>query len=334
MEETRAELSGICILLSLALSSYMLQKRRRKMLEWENPCLVEENRLKAHVELCSFDDIDEALQCAGTSDCSLSCNTLSLNGEWKFHLSIGVDSLQPFYQSSFDVTTWNTITVPSCWQQKGYDVAIYTNIKYPFDVNPPFVPKDNPIGNYRTEFVLPEHLIHNRSLELHFGGVDSAFHVWLNGHYVGYSTDSRLPAEFDITPFVTTDGVNTLAVRVYRWSCGSYLEDQDMWWLSGIYRDVSIRSISKVARITDYKWSCDVNAYLVGASKRATVQVQVSLESNVNWTDGNFSCTVQLRDDSLEILDAKFQKLLKALFIEVVDENLNYLIHIKGFQYL
>ncbi len=140
----------------------------------------------------------------------------------------------------FDDSDWPEITVPSNWQLQGYDKPIYTNVKYPFVDNPPFVPKDNPTGIYRCYFDLPVNW-QGRQQRIIFDGVNSAFHLWCNGIWIGYSQDSRLPAEFDLSKQLVL-GKNQITVMVMRWSDGSYLEDQDMWWLSGIFRDVSLLS--------------------------------------------------------------------------------------------
>lgn len=168
----------------------------------------------------------------------------SLNGEWKFHWS-PKPSERPvsFHGTSFDAAGWDTITVPSNWEMKGFDIPIYTNFRYPRPVKtfgqlPRIDHDDNPVGSYIRSFTLPAAWLENdHRIHIHFGGVMSAFHAWVNGTHVGYSQDSMLPAEFDITGLVTP-GENRLAVEVYRWSDGSYLEDQDMWRFSGIYRDV------------------------------------------------------------------------------------------------
>ena len=130
---------------------------------------------------------------------------------------------------------------------QGFGQPIYTNIIYPFTPNPPHVPADNnPTGCYRRTFTLDE-TWKDRKLILCFEGVDSAFELFLNGKFIGYSTGSRIPAEFDITNHVV-DGKNQLAVKVYRWSVGTYLEDQDQWWLSGIFREVYIHAVNRVGR--------------------------------------------------------------------------------------
>uniref|UniRef100_A0A7N0V4Z8 beta-galactosidase n=1 Tax=Kalanchoe fedtschenkoi TaxID=63787 RepID=A0A7N0V4Z8_KALFE len=178
----------------------------------------------------------------------------SLSGYWRFFLAPDVKSVpEKFHESRFQDSTWERLPVPSNWQLHGFDKPIYTNVVYPFPVTPPFVPEDNPTGCYRTYFHIPTDW-RGRRILLHFEAVDSAFYAWVNGVLVGYSQDSRLPAEFEITDYCHPCGSeekNVLAVQVFRWSDGSYLEDQDHWWLSGIHRDVLLLSKPQVF-ITDY----------------------------------------------------------------------------------
>lgn len=173
---------------------------------------------------------------------------LSLDGLWKFKWSKDPQGRpSDFWKKDFDASSWDDITVPGNWQTQGYGIPIYTNWTYPFKKEPPYVTKEpssqywsylhrNPVGSYITDFTLDRK---DRRYILHFDGVKSAFYVWVNGHRVGYSQNSMSPAEFDITPYVRC-GNNRLAVEVYRWSDGSYLEDQDMWRFSGIFRSVGI----------------------------------------------------------------------------------------------
>lgn len=206
--------------------------------DWENPQIVGINKLPYHVSL------------ALPSERANHEEWLSLDGRWKFQWSKDPDCRpSDFYREDFDASSWDNIVVPGNWQMQGYGIPIYTNSDYPFKKAPPYVthnpPKHffnydhrNPVGSYLTTFNLPlkdkdKHFL------LHFDGVKSAFYVWVNGKRVGYSQSSMSPAEFDITPYVRK-GQNRLAVEVYRWSDGSYLEDQDMWRFSGIYRSVGI----------------------------------------------------------------------------------------------
>ncbi len=167
--------------------------------------------------------------------------TLSLNGRWRFQiLGRPDDTPADFATGGTDGREWSDISVPGHWELQGFGQPIYTNIQYPFTPTPPRVPAENPTGLYRTEFDLPGHW-ENRPVFITFEGVDSCLELWLNGHRVGYSQVSRCPAEFNLTPALRP-GRNILAARVLRWCDGTYLEDQDMWWLSGIFRDVWLRS--------------------------------------------------------------------------------------------
>lgn len=168
-----------------------------------------------------------------------SSNKISLNGEWKF-LYLEAPELSPegFMNEKANSCTWDTIDVPSVWQLRGYDKMHYTDVLYLFPVNPPFVPSQNPTGIYKKAVILDDKWLENDTI-LKFHGVDSAYDLWVNGVHAGYGKVSRLPGEFDITKYVHA-GENDITVRVYKWSDGTYLEDQDMWWLSGIYRDVEL----------------------------------------------------------------------------------------------
>jgi beta-galactosidase len=211
-----------------------------------NPQINGKNRLPARAFFVPYASEQEALKKSNSS------REKSLNGTWKFHWSKN-PQLRPeeFYEMGFDCSSWNDIQVPGSWELQGFDAPIYTDVRYPFPANPPYVPEDyNPVGSYKTRFELPEGW-RNLNVILHFRGVESAFHCWVNGHYVGYSEDSRLPAEFYISSFLKA-GSNELAVEVYRYSDGSYLEDQDYWKYSGIERDVKLIARPKAA-IRDFE---------------------------------------------------------------------------------
>ncbi|MFG2802476.1 glycoside hydrolase family 2 TIM barrel-domain containing protein [Streptomyces pseudovenezuelae] len=171
--------------------------------------------------------------------------TIALDGDWRFRLASGLDDLTgDLAAPEFDDSAWDLLAVPSCWQMTGlpgeprYGAPAYTNILYPFPVDPPRVPRQNPTGEYRREFDVPDGFPASAAV-LRFEGVDSAFAVWLNGIRLGDGKGSRLTTEFDASTALRP-GRNVLAVRVHQWSSGSYLEDQDMWWLSGIFRSVSV----------------------------------------------------------------------------------------------
>ena len=217
--------------------------------DWENHLLTNRKRLEPRAFYIPYLNSEKAL--CGKPD--MGDGFISLNGQWDFHYAqTPVEAPENFQTEKFDSNDWDKIPVPSCWQMLGYGHPHYTNANYPFPVDPPRVPTENPTGCYRREFII-ENDLKDRQIFLRFEGVDSAFHVWINGKEAGFSKGSRLPAEFDITKF-TRPGKNILAVKVYQWSDGSYMEDQDMWWLSGIFRSVYILSRPKV-HVYDFQTS-------------------------------------------------------------------------------
>jgi beta-galactosidase/evolved beta-galactosidase subunit alpha len=237
--------------------------------DWENPGLVERQRLAPRATFVPFDS--EADPAAG--GWGQSSRFRMLNGRWRFcYLDAPCAGPAGFAETEFDDSSWDDITVPGHWQLQGYGRPHYTNVIYPFPTDPPRVPSENPTGLYRREFVIPEGWV-DRQVILHFAGVDSMFTVWVNGREVGMSKGSRLPAEFDITDAVTP-GRNLLAVRVLQWSDASYIEDQDMWWLSGIFRDVYLLALPRVA-IFDYS----VRTHLGDEGPAGRLEVAVSLRN-------------------------------------------------------
>ena len=219
---------------------------------WEDPSVNGINRMPARATLSSYATREEAR----TGGPSASERVRSLNGTWRFTYASEPDEapVPPVRPNASD--GWGGIPVPANWELEGYGTPIYTNVPYPFSpVDPPWVPSEgNAVGTYQRAFEVPDAWA-NQQITLHFGGVSSAFYVWVNGEKVGYSEDSRLPAEFDVTPFVET-GQNTVTVQVLRWSDGSYLEDQDHWRLSGLHREVYLEArppvhISDIAVRTD-----------------------------------------------------------------------------------
>ena len=225
------------------------------MHDWENPAVLGINKLPYHATLQL------------PSKWKACKEIVSLDGQWLFHWSRNPEERPAdFYREDYDVSGWDKITVPGNWQLQGYGVPIYININYPFVRNRPSVttepPKDwtayenrNPVGSYVTFVEVTKEMM-RQNLILHFGGVHSAFYVWVNGQKVGYSQNSMSPAEFDVTKYVR-EGRNKLAVEVYRWSDGSYLEDQDMWRLSGIFREVQLW-VRPLVHIADYFFTADL----------------------------------------------------------------------------
>jgi beta-galactosidase len=222
--------------------------------DWENPAVVGRNRELPHATLMPYLSWEKAVRAERFAS---SCY-LSLNGIWKFKWSKNpAERPKDFFRPDFDATRWADIRVPGNWQLQGYGKPYYLNHPYVFEKNPPYIQKHyNPVGSYRREFQIPD-FWEGRQVFLHFDGVESAFYVWINGHRVGYSQGSRTPAEFNITRYLQP-GKNLLAVEVYRWSDGSYLECQDFWRLSGIFRNVYLFSTPSV-HIRDFELSCDLD---------------------------------------------------------------------------
>lgn len=206
---------------------------------WEDPSVTQLNRLPAHCPLASYPSVEAALDDADNA-IPVSRNRIFLNGLWKFALYQKPEEVpSEVVCKEFNDDSWQNIAVPSNWQlQDTDDNPIYTNIQYPFEPTPPKVPSHNPTGVYRTTFNISD-VWQRGYTRICFDGVSAALYLWCNGHFVGYSQDSRLPAEFDLSSFISL-GENQLTAVVLRWSDGSYLEDQDMWWLSGIFRDVTL----------------------------------------------------------------------------------------------
>jgi beta-galactosidase len=204
---------------------------------WETPELTSINRLPMRATLYPFANVKSAL----AGDPGKSPWVVSMNGKWKFRLFERPEAVKPQQLGlKCKDSKWDRIQVPGNWTMQGYDHPHYTNSQMPFKNNPPLVPDNNPTGVYRTSFRLPANW-KSRRVVIHFGGVESCFYLYLNGQLLGMSKDSRLPAEFDLTDFLKP-GQNQLAVMVIRWSDGSYLEDQDHWWMAGIHREVYLYS--------------------------------------------------------------------------------------------
>lgn len=267
--------------------------------EIEDPECLGINKEQAHATLMPYADITEALMAKRHE----SSYCLSLNGMWKFNW-VSWPQKRPveFYKPTFDVSSWKEIPVPSNWQIYGYGTPYYKNKGYTFQTDFPYVmsvpPKEytayeerNPVGSYRRDFDIPVEW-DKREIFISFDGVDAGFFIWINGEKIGYSVNSRNVAEFDITKYVKP-GKNTVAVEVYRYTAGSYLEDQDMWRLSGIFRNVTVWSTPKL-HIRDFfiKTNLDVN-YL-----DATVEVLAKVKNYGNKTVKGSELSITLWDGS------------------------------------
>ena len=245
----------IFILMLVAAILMMKKEKTHKMNnDWEDQTVFQINREEPRAHFFPFESEALALK----NDKSLSNYFQSLNGAWKFHFA--KDPAQKavgFEETDHDVSSWENINVPGHWEMQGWSVPIYLDEEYPFPPDPPFVPHDyNAVGSYVKTFELDENW-NGRDIFIHFGGVRSAFYFWLNGEFIGYSQGSKTPAEFDITDKVIT-GDNRIAVQVYRFSDGSYLEGQDTWRVSGLERDVYLYAVPKT-RISDLFVKAELN---------------------------------------------------------------------------
>jgi beta-galactosidase len=237
--------------------------------DWENEQVYQINRQPARATFTPYATAEQAL--ANERAKSPWLKSLSSKDAWRFNWVPHPDQRpRNFYQPDFDDSAWKPFPVPANWELNGFGTPMYISAGYAFKIDPPRVMGDpkpeyttfqerNPVGSYRRTFETPSSW-KDRRVFIHFGGVQSAFYVWVNGQQVGYSEGSMEPAEFDLTPYLKTDGTkNILAVEVYRWSDGSYLEDQDSWRFSGIFRDVFLYSTADV-RIADFAVRTDLDA--------------------------------------------------------------------------
>jgi len=252
--------------------------------------MIGQNKEPPHNTSIPYQDMNSALE--GKFESSIYYK--SLNGKWKFNW-VKKPSERPknFYKVNYDVSNWDEIIVPSNWQMHGYDIPIYTNIRYPYSISLENIPsidhENNPVGSYRLEFEVPNEF-YQRETFIHFDGVNSAFYIWVNGNKVGYSQGSMTPAEFNITKFLQ-EGINILAVEVYRWSDGSYLEDQDMWRFSGIYREVYLYSTPKI-HIRDFFVYCTLDENY----ENALLNIKIKLKNYSNIEAKNYKVEIALLD--------------------------------------
>jgi len=292
------------ILSILFLSTYFSNSQQIEKPEWDNPDIIEINKLPAHCTILPYASDQDAI----VDDCNLSPWYQSLNGNWKFHwVRKPADRPVDFYKPDYDVNDWDDIPVPSNWEIEGYGIPIYVNQPYEFtdDPNPPDIPHDyNPVGSYRTTFSIPKDW-KDRQVILHFGAVKSAMYVWVNGGMVGYSQGSKLPAEFDISEHIQK-GENTLAVEVYRWSDGTWLECQDFWRISGIERDVYLYAVPEV-NISDYF----VHAGLTNGYKDGMFELEVEIQKFVEKDKFPVNLAVKLFDDFADSTIINYERDIK-----------------------
>jgi len=306
------QLSKISVLIGLFISTNSFSQIPTEI---EDVCVFGINKLPARTTVWPSANIEKAQQ----SEYDNNAWVKSLNGNWSFQWS-PEPTKRPidFYKPDYDISGWKTISVPSTMERQGYGTAIYTNSTYPFKVDPPRIMGEpekwytaykerNPVGSYRREFEVPADW-KDKQIILHFAGVSSAMFVWINGQKVGYSEDSRLPADFDITNFLLPNKKNTLAVEVYKYSDGSYLEDQDYWRLSGIFRDVFLRAVPKTT-LWDVYAQPDVDL----KTENGKVTLWVSPANFTKKATKNLSVTLSLKSPSGEFLSKKNEFKLPAV---------------------
>ncbi|KAM0433538.1 hypothetical protein ACHAPT_004418 [Fusarium lateritium] len=236
--------------------------------DWNNLDVLHRNRLPTRAHFYHYENEEAAL----SFDPQNSTLYRSLNGTWKFRHD--TSPLEAPDWADADLDSWDDIIVPGMWQLQGYGLPHYTNVNYPFPVDPPHVPLENETGSYFRQFSVPQNWnLEHDSVRLRFEGVDSSYHVWVNGKEVGYSQGSRNAAEFDITNLLNAgkNSINTLAVRVYKFCDGTYIEDQDQWWLSGIFRDVYLMAFPRQA-ITDFTITTSLDDAFTKAKITANVE--------------------------------------------------------------
>ncbi|MBB4042894.1 beta-galactosidase [Bacteroides reticulotermitis] len=236
--------------------------------EWENPVTYEWNKEKPHADFMMYSCREDAIK----EDVTLSPWYKSLNGKWKFAYSPTIErSEKHFYREGLPDAAWTDIEVPSNWEMQGFGEPIIRNIQYVFSPNPPYIDVDNPVGTYRKTFTVPAGW-EEKEIILHFGSIVGYAQIYINGQKVGMTKASKTPAEFNVTQYLKA-GENLLAVQVYRWHDGSYMEDQDFWRLTGIERDVFLQAYPKVS-IWDFFLKPDLDAAYKNGVFHATVDLR------------------------------------------------------------
>ncbi|WP_422080496.1 glycoside hydrolase family 2 TIM barrel-domain containing protein [Ulvibacterium sp.] len=256
--------------------------------EWEDPEIFQINREEPTASFYRYESVAGALKNQSWENSPLY---RSLNGTWDFYWAKNPQARpQNFYEKGFDISGWDTITVPSNWEIQGHGIPVYTNVTYMFPPNPPYIPHEtNPVGSYKRQFEVPKDW-EGKDIYLHFEGVSGAMYVWVNGQKAGYNEGSKTPAAFNITDYVIP-GENSVAIQVLRWSDASYLEDQDFWRLSGMNRDVYLYATNKTT-IKDFRVIADLeNEYTDGL-----FQLSVEIAN-----PGNQELEIQLLDGDTQV---------------------------------
>ena len=283
----------------------------------ENPAVFERNQVEGHVPMVPWSNADQALK----GNPEKSPYRLSLNGIWRFHYSDTPEGVVPgFYSERFNDRSWDTIRVPSNWEMKGYGDPLFRNVTTPFKPDPPKVPREyNPTGSYRRTFNIPS-TWKNREIFLRMEKTASASFVWINGRELGYNEGGQEPAEYNITSYVRS-GRNTIAVVVYKYSDGYYLEDQDYWRLAGIFDDVWLYSAPKT-HIFDWAAVTDLDDNYTDAMLNLTVAVR----NNDGIPANNMQIRATLYDSEMKavktMLTGKFSVMPDSLTEVGISENI------------
>lgn len=294
-------LTRFCCSLVLLLQISFCSAQSRNAI-WENPQIVDDNKEAPHASFVLFGSKQDAL----SDDMKRSPFYQSLNGNWKFSYSDNFRNRPlDFFKTNFNDATWSNLPVPSNWELQGFGIPIYTNIIYPFPKNPPFVGNDNPVGSYRKEFTVPDNW-NDKDVLLHFGSITGCAVVYVNGQQVGITKASKTAAEFNITKYLQK-GKNLLAVQVFRWHDGSYLEDQDFWRLSGIERDVFIYAQPSLG-IWDYFLKADLDA----TYKNGLFNADVVLRKFQTNAIKNAVLSVELQDQNGTVVYSQKKKVKDA----------------------
>lgn len=298
-------MKGKAIFISILLTITNLFSVCAQQNEWENPVIYEWNKEKPHADFFIYKSPKDAI----TEEAELSPWYKSLNGNWKFTYSQDIkESEKDFYRTDLQDEDWKNITVPSNWELQGFGEPIIRNIQYVFSKNPPYIDVENPVGTYRTVFTVPSGW-EDREIILHFGSISGYAQIYVNGQRVGMSKASKAPAEFNVTRFLK-EGKNLLAVQVYRWHDGSYMEDQDFWRLTGIERDVFLQAYPKLTI-----WDFFLKSGLDKTYKNGDFQATVDLRA----FEGNEVKKGLLK---LELLDATGKRVLSQQKSFDVNEDL------------
>jgi beta-galactosidase len=266
--------------------------------DWENPSLVSLNKEKPHATGMIFTNAADVKN----DDYSRSPFYQTLNGTWKFvYTDKYANRPTNFFETALDDSKWNDLAVPSNWELKGFGIPIYTNIIYPYPKNPPYIGDNNPVGTYRKQFTVPDNWT-GKDILLHFGSITGCAFVYVNGQKVGITKNSKSPAEFNISKYLVK-GNNILAVQVFRWHDGSYMEDQDFWRISGIERDVFLYALPKLT-VWDFFIKGDLDASYTNGLFSAAIDLR-QFEGNAIKTG---SVAVEVQDKSGKAIFSQQQK--------------------------